>query len=151
MKIHAFSVFLLLASFLFTACEQEELIQVDDRLKPYFERFQQEALNRDFNLDFEDTEGKIEELAGVGGQCVHNTQLPDVVLIDLVFWTQADDFDKEFIVFHELGHCILNRGHLDSKNDDNSCVSIMHSGTAGCGFVYNEETREEYLDELFFR
>lgn len=151
MKIHAYSILLLLIFVLTNACEKQEFRQVDYRLKPYFERFQEEASIRDFNLDFEDIEGKIAELDGVGGQCVHNTEFPDVVLIDEIFWTQADDIDREFIVFHELGHCILNRTHLDTKNADNTCKSLMHSGISGCRFIYDDENREEYLDELFFR
>lgn len=151
MKIPAISLLILLPLLVLNACEPEEFHLVNEELKPYFERFEQEAIKRDFNLDFSEIEGKLEELEGVAGQCVHNTELPDVVRIDLVFWTQADDFDREFIVFHELGHCILNRGHQDTKNDDNSCKSLMHSGASGCRFIYNEETREEYLEELFFR
>ena len=56
---------------------------------------------------------------------------------------------KEFYIFHELGHCYLRRVHDDSKDKEGNCLSIMHSSVDACKFVYNGNTRSEYLDELF--
>lgn len=151
MNLRSYLLICLLSIPFFYACEPDEVLVVDSRLRPYFERFEEEASRRGLTLDFSDIEGKLEELEGVGGQCVRNSALPDEVLIDIVFWTQASDADREFIVFHELGHCVLNRSHLDTENADGSCRSIMHSGTAGCRFIYNDDSREEYLEELFYR
>ena len=59
--------------------------------------------------------------------------------------------EKEFIIYHELGHCFLDRDHLDEANADGSCVSIMHSNPGVCFFELKSENREDYLDELFFQ
>lgn len=151
MNLRSYLLIAFLSVSLLYACEPNEVLVIDSRLKPYFDRFEEEATLRGLDLDFTDLEGRIEELDGLGGQCVRNTALPDQVLIDFVFWTQASEFEKEFIVFHELGHCVLNRSHLETKNPDGSCLSIMHSGSSGCRFIYNEGNREEYLEELFYR
>lgn len=151
MNLRPYLLICLLSIFSFYACEPEEFQLIDSELRPYFERFEEEANKRGLSLEFGDLEGKLEELDGVGGQCVRNSALPNEVLIDIVFWTQASDADKEFIVFHELGHCVLNRSHLDTKNADGSCTSMMHSGVSGCRFTYNDSNREEYLEELFYR
>ncbi|MDW3645675.1 MAG: hypothetical protein R8P61_01265 [Bacteroidia bacterium] len=151
MNLRSYLLICLLSIPLFYACEPDEVLVIDSRLKPYFDRFEEEASMRGLSLDFSDLEGKIEDLDGVGGQCVRNSTLPDEVLIDFVFWTQASELEKEFIVFHELGHCVLDRSHLDTKNADGTCVSIMHSGVSGCRFIYEDIKREEYLEELFYR
>lgn len=151
MNLRSYLLISLLSIPFFFACEPNEVLVIDSRLKPYFDRFEEEAISRGLSLDFSDIEGKLDDLDGVGGQCVRNSALPDEVLIDIVFWTQASEADREFIVFHELGHCVLNRSHLDTKNADGTCLSIMHSGVSGCRFIYDEDNREEYLEELFYR
>jgi len=57
---------------------------------------------------------------------------------------------KERLVFHELGHCVLNRSHLETVGTDGHCLSIMNSAQR-CSDNYNAQTREKYLDELFLR
>ncbi len=56
---------------------------------------------------------------------------------------------REFVVFHELGHCDLGRDHRDEAFDNGVCVSIMRSGLGDCRDYYHPRTREGYLDELF--
>ena len=87
---------------------------------------------------------------GVLGVCVRNDEEPNRVAVDQEAWAAADDAFRELIVFHELGHCVLDREHLD--DDVNGiCVSIMNSGLSGCDIsLENSTLREEYLDELFF-
>jgi hypothetical protein len=53
------------------------------------------------------------------------------------------------VVFHELGHCYLGRGHSEETHPNGVCKSIMRSGNGGCFDNYNSTTREAYLDELF--
>lgn len=49
---------------------------------------------------------------------------------------------EEFIIFHELGHCLLNLGH---RNDQNN---IMIEGYPPSDFAYTSN-RSYYLDMLF--
>jgi len=66
-----------------------------------------------------------------------------------LFWETASFAEKEYVVFHELGHCALNRRHLDTKNADGTCLSMMQSGNGSCKMNYNAQNRSKYLDELF--
>lgn len=83
------------------------------------------------------------------GLCSHNPDKPNQIVIGQKMWEQADDLEKEFIFFHQLGHCQLELQHNDEKNADGVCVSIMRSRASGCTDNYNEDTREAFLDELF--
>ena len=70
-------------------------------------------------------------------------------MIDIDFWNSASESAREMIVFHELGHCFLQRGHNDNKQDDGTCVSIMRSGKGGCIDFYTSSNRGSLLDELY--
>lgn len=134
-------------------CAKDDGPFIADQLQPYVDDFILEASLRDKAIDLLDTpiEAKFQNIAAfsVAGQCKHNANNPSLVIIDVSIWEQADALEKEYIMFHELGHCILNRGHLEDRDLDNNCVSIMQSGTTGCKINYSESTRSSYLDELF--
>ena len=126
---------------------------VDEALWDYFDRFEQEAATRGITIDIrsEDITGQISEIhdEDVVGTCNYNYRTPNKVTIDLSFWTRAGDRYREFVVFHELGHCVLYREHRETANANNICESIMRSGTGSCFDNYNRATRSAYLDELF--
>ncbi len=147
--------FLLLIILCFTCNEDENPVIVESELQPYFERFKQAGIARGVNVDFDaiPIEGRVANLfdSNVNGWCSLNEEDPREIIIDDSFWSNASEFDKEFIIMHELGHCYLNRLHDDSIDGDGNCVSIMHSTTETCVFPYNDDTRDAYLDELFLQ
>lgn len=126
---------------------------VDERLWPYFIRFQHEASERDIVVDLVTLgiTGTIEEIEenNVSGLCNFNSRGPNHVMIDLAFWEAAPALFKEFIVFHELGHCALLRDHREGSDQIGICLSIMRSGLDGCNDNYNSVSRTGFLDELF--
>ena len=137
----------------FSCAEEEEQVTVDDELQEYFERFRQAGVERGVDVDFDDfpISGRIANLfdSNINGWCSLNEDAPREIIIDVSFWADATDLDKEFIIMHELGHCFLNRLHLDDADDQGNCVSIMHATLETCVFPYNDDTRDGYLDELF--
>ncbi len=126
---------------------------VDPLLWEYYERFEEEALERGIEIDLKanNITGVIENIGedDVAGQCSFNPTRPNHVTIDLGFWTNAGNQAREFVVFHELGHCELLREHREATHPNGTCQSIMRSGLGTCRDNYNVRTREEYLDELF--
>ena len=160
MKTFHFAIFSLL---LFSACQTEDAetviftektyANVDEELWPYYREFEAQAALHGLEIDLNSFgTGIIEELNpnGVAGQCTYGThQLADVV-IDESFWNNARSYLlREMVVFHELGHCYLHRGHEEGVLSNGACASIMRSGLEECIDNYNSETRGRYLDELF--
>lgn len=139
----------------FNSCSEEDTVMTDAELIPYFELFALEAEERGFFVDYEAEriEGLLQDIrnTNIKGQCFHNEKKPKKVVIDIDYWNAASKMEKEFIIYHELGHCFLDRDHLDEANADGSCVSIMHSNPGVCFFELKSENREDYLDELFFQ
>ncbi len=146
-------VFILILTLGVLSCEKEDVIETDAELLPYFEIFVQEAAKRGITVDYIDAriEGHIQDIPSpnVQGQCFYNEKKPNKVIVDLVYWSAADENTRQFIIFHELGHCFLKRDHLDTSNSDGTCVSIMHSSGDVCTFSLTDDNREAYLDELF--
>lgn len=119
----------------------------------YFNRFEQEAINRGFDINlaalgiiynFEDIEQEF-----VAGSCTYNSHSPNQVTIDTEFWQIAPNAIKEMVVFHELGHCVLGRDHREGRDTDGFCISIMRSGDGSCKDGYNSQTKDYYMAELF--
>jgi hypothetical protein len=68
------------------------------------------------------------------------------ISIEIGFWSGLTDYGKEQLVFHELGHCVLNRGHNNSV--DNGCPeSIMNDSAFGDSKCYSDY-RDELIAEL---
>jgi len=165
-----FSILLFLLCFLASCAEDEPIVTerpqgfqsdeeifptVTPELRPFYVAFEEEAAERGFeiNLTQEEVTGNIVQLGNMGvlGVCVRSDEEPNRVAVDQEAWAVASDEFKELIVFHELGHCVLNREHLDDEDANGICVSIMNSGLSGCELSLEDENlREEYLDELFF-
>lgn len=150
--------YLLMIPLLALACQKEPVVvevarTVDDELAPWFEKFKEEGAARGIGVDFvqANISGVLENITtdNVSGQCVHNSIDPDQVVIDITAWEQASELKREFLVFHELGHCFLKRSHLETTRSDGTCASMMHSGLSNCRDAYSNSTRTTYLDELF--
>lgn len=157
----ALVAYIFIVTFLFLSCEKDETdnmtisLFVDESLQPYFDSFEAEGLARGIAVDLADSkiEGYLVEIDGndVVGQCSYSPDSDNIreINIDAAYWQTASDSEKEFVVFHELGHCFLEREHLDDQTNRGRCESMMHSGLGRCRFIYNASTRSAYLDELF--
>ena len=134
--------------------EERRFPLVDERLWPYFEAFEAEAARRgiEVNLVEEQITGVIEGIdeEHVAGQCSYSPFNPGDVTVDDAFWNRSNLNFREFIVFHELGHCYLRRGHREDSDALGFCISLMRSGVEDCRDRYNLQTRKQYIDELFF-
>ena len=134
---------------------QKEFPNVDEALWPYFSNFEEEAAKRNINVDLSRTTitGTIQSIHedGIAGSCSYGgRQRENEVIIDSEFWNRASSLLKEYIIFHELGHCFLFRDHKEACLTNRTWASIMRSGTTSdCRDNYNSQTRDYYVDELF--
>lgn len=137
------------------SCSKDETPDyfVDAPLQPYFDSFEAEAAQRGVTIDLEAlrVSGDVRLIGTINviGQCVHTEKEPNTIIVDVVYWNSAEHLEKEFLIFHELGHCALNRDHIDDSDANGDCISIMTSGTGLCHINYTEATRSALLDELF--
>jgi len=146
---YCFLLFLLFVS----SCKDDTEINIE--LQFYLDRFEEEANERGFSYVDQINEMDIHLVeiitSGILGQCVREDEDPNTIHIDRDYWVnEATELQKEFLVFHELGHCVLNRNHLNASSTDGSCISIMYDGNSSqCILDYSEISKEEMIDELF--
>lgn len=130
-----------------------ETLGIPEALIPHFETFQTEAAIRGYEINFLKSAISAEMVeinqGNVAGMCSTNNRGLRHIIIDQNFWLRAGHYSREMIVFHELGHCILGRGHKEDAFENGVCKSIMRSGNGTCFDVYRLNTRDYFLDELF--
>ena len=109
---------------LYPGCRETDQVDVyvDPEAQPYLDRFIAEAALRDVVIRPEEYALSITieqiERANVAGQCTQATGSYNHIVIDPVYWRGYTELNREALVFHELGHCILNRGHLDEQEEN---------------------------------
>lgn len=133
-----------------------ELYEVPELIEPYIEAFEAEAAKRGIELEINNLrvefEGDLQdgEAAGLCTFASAANPTPHIRLDTNSFNWQNNIYHREILVFHELGHCILNRLHTDGLLPNGNIASIMRStGEQVYGGLLNGFKREYYLDELF--
>lgn len=130
-------------------CTYDRIRVVDPEFEPFIEIFRQEAAMRNIDVSEE-----LEQISIAFGDTEHNAGLCinyiDVIKINQELWEYKSFEKKENLIFHELGHCLLGRGHRDAETDCNECLSYMRSNPGLCSVnSYSSKWRKYYIDELF--
>jgi hypothetical protein len=137
------------------ACETEIVVipVVDSPLQAYFDRFIDEAAVRGLDVAYatSQVDATISDIKepNVIGQCSWSQTHQHSITLDENYWRKANDLQREFVVFHELGHCVLGLDHVDNSDANGNCTSIMTSGTSDCRVLYTNNNRVRLLDDLF--
>ncbi len=155
----SFFIFSLFFCLLLSSCGDPHEYSVEPAFTNYVQRFESEALKRgkDYKLQ---TEGLIIEFSKLkndqAGLCHY--EKPIRIEIDSVYWKKITnvagaDYMKEDLIFHEMGHGILGRKHLNSTLENGDWKSIMCGGTKvdnrSWNINYRRMRRDYYVDELF--
>lgn len=123
------------------------VVSVDSKLQKYVDEFTDESVKVNRKVDFTDLTVRFsyEMEEDVLGQCV-NTRHP-LVLINENPWYDQTETAQKIIMFHELGHCILNRKHVETWTNG-IATSIMYP------YVLADEMYIDnwyyYMHELFY-
>lgn len=127
-----------------------KVYRVDAEFTPYMDTFKTEAMNRYvvifipyLIMIFGDTSHLGSDVVGY---CAMMRTTPRIV-IQREFWDQATPQEKENLIFHELGHCVLDRDHTQTFLPDGRPESLMYDYLLDSGMY--QLHRAYYLDELF--
>ncbi|MFK7775139.1 MAG: putative metallopeptidase [Saprospiraceae bacterium] len=151
-----FPLFGLLLSLLLIGCKKDAIEYiVDSDFEEYVQRFIDEGASRGVEIDFSDTGLLIEYseriVEGASGYCYLGQHH---IVIDKSEWTALTDTQKEYLLFHELGHCELDRRHKNDQFDNLLWKSLMRGdplvGTQqNIPVPYYGFRKDYYRDELF--
>ena len=104
----------------FTSCKDSKEYRVDSSFSDYLQRFETEAASRGRTFDPQSS-GLIIEFANLKDNTAGLThyEKPIRIEIDQTYWNDISksagaDLMKEDLIFHELGHGLLKREHLNT-------------------------------------
>jgi hypothetical protein len=125
-----------------TNVDKSEYPNADVRAIPYIKTFE-----RLYGRSIKYIDIKFTDLPGAaGGVC---NMLSKKIRIDEPSWKRKTKYQKEEVIFHELGHCVLGLGH-DYYQETSRCprsVMFWRASYRGCYKRY----RNYYRKEIFFR
>lgn len=148
------NILLSLTLFIVTSCISLTNPKIEAEYRPFLSSFIKEGrirgvrLNTD-NLTIESANLKSEENPQIAGVCIVDAAyFRPRVYIDRDFWAWADEDTKEALIYHELGHCLLKRGHIELMDlISDKELSLMHPFPP-TGPTYGNN-RDYYVNELF--
>ncbi len=163
MKRYLRTARILLASIVIISCSEDDPLSLDDvsgnvepEISPFIESFVEEAGNRGFTFDFKGFEATFseEDINDNEDVCGQASPLGDsrnfiTIRRSDQCWIQQPETSREALVFHEMGHALLDRPRRDDRFDNGLVKSIMETGTIG---PYNQFTPlliAYLVDELF--
>lgn len=123
----------------------------NSEFQPYLNSFLEEAKSRGYNINANNINFYLADIENenVGGLC---NQRKGEIIIDREGWKTSNEKIKEFLIFHELGHCINGRDHRNETSESGECLSIMDGKENNFSCSKNLHStlwKEYYLDELF--
>ena len=137
-----------LSAFLFlAACGKQDM----GEFAPMAARFQAEGASRGKAVDLSPLSIKYGELEpGENGRCEWDIFGHKTIVLKEAYWQAIDENAREALLFHELGHCLFDRTHLNEQLHGSAVpASLMHENTMRSA-VY-VDNRNRYLDELFLQ
>jgi hypothetical protein len=153
MKKLKYVVMAIVMHLFFISCHKGKSQEIESALLIHFTNFEAEAVAHGLDIDIFslDINGYIQniETRGTLGQCKSYSDGSQQIVVDEQYWNRISNSEREYLVFHELGHCILEREHNDERDENGNCISIMQSGNNGCKSVYNDNYKAQLLNELF--
>ena len=156
-KFSTLSLFALILLLLFSCKkDREKVYNVPTELEEYVNAFEAAGNVRGEDLNIDDLiveYGFNLELDGTEAAGICNFETNDsapIIELDTTSenW-QAHEHSKETLIFHELGHCILNRQHTNSLLPNNNYKSIMKASGEPVYAEFCLFKKDYYLTELF--
>jgi len=143
----------------FSSCKDPNEYRVDTAFADYLNRFDSIATIHGKNFNPK-SNGLIIEFANLTNNNAGLThyETPIRIEIDKTYWNDISkyagaDLMKEDLIFHELGHGLLNRDHLNAILENGDWKSIMCGGdkvnNRPWNINYRGIRRAYYINELF--
>jgi hypothetical protein len=149
----------LMVIFVLYACNDSHEYKIDPQFSVYLQRFETEGASRGhvFNPQISGLIMEFGNLSDNNAGLTHY-ETPVRIQIDKTYWNDVSkssgaDVMKEDLIFHELGHALLGRDHLNTTLENGDWKSMMCGGNKvnnrPWNINYRGVRRNYYIDELF--
>lgn len=110
---------------------------INKDFEPYVNEF--EYLS-DLEINYMRVEYGAMEAPNEAARC-YSSGSKRAVIINKTKWVNLCDWQKRAVIFHELGHCVFGRQHIDT------ILSFMYPSVLPCDFY--ERNNQALIDEMF--
>lgn len=145
--LHILKKFLATSGYIFLFLLSSCADKTPRELESYLVKFEQ-AYGQKVSIDINFVEKLDNNVVGV---CYLYSSGYRKIELSNEYWNKVTELAQEELLFHELGHCVLNRGHNDKKiayQNQSVPESIMYPYVFGNTWYYKQR-RIEYIEELF--
>ncbi len=148
-----------------SACAKDHpsKIEIDPRAQPYVNAFVIDGEKVGHTVFITDLTVEISDdiPSTLNGRCYRDTNKTPRVVLRRSQWDFLSEFEQKMLVYHELGHCLLNRTHNDAAiiveipifstvKTRTVYTSVMNHNASVMEYYYTDMHGEEnYLHELF--
>lgn len=97
--------------------QHDAFLQIDSPFQGYVNSFEQTSASEGNALTITDliiTFGTTPSMNETGVCEVAENETPRIIVNQRI-WNTLNDYDKQEVIFHELGHCVLRRIHQNSE------------------------------------
>jgi hypothetical protein len=125
--------------------------QVSSDFEDYVTSFTADAQTHGRAVEIHDLDIGFGDTGGVAGKCVQDFLQTPQIVVNQALWENLSDTSRTILIYHELGHCILERVHNPAMLNDPQLgsypASIMNPVMIDDHFY--QDKKQQYLDELF--
>jgi hypothetical protein len=141
------SMILIVGILMLANCEliDQNHFDIEIGLRPFVANFYDESIKRGVRVQRENLLVYLMKLDGLMGETMTSTAIPTIHIDEAIFdkYINKKPLYIEYVVFHELGHALLHRDHLDSYTIMTANNKMLYS------YDNSEQARKLLLDELF--
>jgi hypothetical protein len=124
---------------------------VDSAFKKQLELFEMLAATHGITVNDSNLSITFGLVRNIKSEIVGTCDLDDVGVMVIKIHDESykgmDKYEREELIFHELGHCMLARAHCSTKDSKNLPISLMYPEMNPNG--HYKAHRKEMIDELF--
>jgi len=151
-SIHLLKGLMITMSMILISCGKQEREPVLDLgiFVPYVEKFQAGAQYHGGNLKVEDLVIQFGPMDNPRQRaiCDIGPDSPPTIIILESGWELMDENERTALMFHEMGHCVLRRPHVNSVTRSGLPASLMNPYLIS-GHVYSRY--EDYYNKELFK
>ncbi len=135
-------------AFVLAGCGRSKVVDVG-QFASYVTHFESVATEQGKSLKVDDLIMKFGPMdyPTEQGFCTLSTDQTPTITLNEASWDLMDESEREALVFHELGHCVLIRRHDSSTLPDGDPASMMNPYSMD-SYTY-EHRKAYYQHELF--
>lgn len=151
-------IFFLGIVFLLLGCGRAATPEERAEFSPYLQRFStySKKFGRSVKTDTDVTVVFAELPSRHLGVCQEGFWQTPRVEINRASWERATASAREVLLFHELGHCLLGRGHLDrqiavesAERGQRMVIPASVMASLALSSRWYDDFRDYYVEELF--